>query len=408
MKEFAKAGESNRIIYIEFQYYQIGLDEEWLSKMSNMIGDALVVRREILLQRLHGSSLSPYPQEDIEYIVENMHKPIDVLFVKDYYQFMIYEELDPSIPYIVGVDCSTGTNKDNNAITGINPYTTRPTFEFACSYVGETLYEQIIIELVTRHVPKAIVCVERNSVGDGIIDHLLQSRIASRLYYDRAKDLTEENKKEYETIESMLKKQAAQKSFYGVYTEGNSREAMFAILARRISENKDDFVAENVITDISRLVRASSGKILAGPGFHDDSVMSYLIAMYVLYHGNNLQIFGYYPGEREEKPRNQGIHERTESELNKVLPADIAQAIMEEKEAMKALDYEAILRNAIEKSQAETSRLVNSSLNFTPEGLDSNNKYTTFEDEISDYDMGFFDDLNGLGGSSDSGGSFPW
>lgn len=266
MEEFAKAGDSNRIIYIEFQYYQIGLDEEWLSKMSNMIGDALVVRREILLQRLHGSSLSPYAQEDIEYIVENMHRPIDTLFIKDYYQFKVYEEIDPTIPYIVGVDCSTGTLKDNNAITGINPYTTRPAFEFACSYVGETLYEQIIIELVTRHIPKAIVCIERNSVGDGIIDHLLQSRIASRLYYDRAKDLTEENKKQYETVESMLKKQAAQKSFYGVYTEGNSREAMFAILARRISENKDDFVAENVITDISRLVRTSSGKVAAGPG----------------------------------------------------------------------------------------------------------------------------------------------
>jgi len=266
LEEFAQSGGSNKIIYIEFQYYQIGLDEEWLTNISNMIGDNLVVRREILLQRLHGSSLSPYAQEDIEYIVENMHKPIDTIFIKDYYQFYIYEELDPTIPYIVGVDCSTGTLKDNNAITGINPYTVRPAFEFACSYVGETLYEQIIIDLVTRYVPKAIVCIERNSVGDGIIDHLLQSKISSRLYYDKAKDLTEENKKSYETTESMLKKIAAQKSFYGVYTEGHSREAMFAILARRISENKDDFIAENVITDISRLVRSTSGKIVAGPG----------------------------------------------------------------------------------------------------------------------------------------------
>ena len=67
-------------------------------------------------------------------------------------------------------------------------------------------------------------------------------------------------------MESMLKKIASEKSFYGVYTEGNSREAMFAILARRISEKKDDFIGENVITDISRLIRTSSGKIVAGPG----------------------------------------------------------------------------------------------------------------------------------------------
>ena len=108
MEAFAQAGGSNSIVYIEFQYYQIGLDEVWLNNISNKIGDALTVRREILLQRLHGSSLSPYPQEDIEYIVERMHKPIDILFVRNYYQVKVYEPIDPTIPYILGVDCSTG------------------------------------------------------------------------------------------------------------------------------------------------------------------------------------------------------------------------------------------------------------------------------------------------------------
>ena len=406
MEEFAAAGGSNRIVYIEFQYYQIGLDEEWLERMSNMVGDNLVVRREILLQRLHGSSLSPYAQEDIEYIVENMHKPIDTLFIKDYYQFKIYEELDPSIPYIIGVDCSTGTLKDNNAITGINPYTVRPAFEFACSYVGETMYEQIIIELVTRHTPKAIVCIERNSVGDGIIDHLLQSRIASRLYYDKAKDLTEANMKENETIESMLKREASKKSYYGVYTEGNSREAMFAILARRISENKDDFVAENVITDISRLVRSTSGKIVAGSGFHDDSVMSYLIALYVFYHGNNLSVFGFIPGQQEEKPLNQGLLYKSESELNKVLPDDISKSIVEERKRAKMLDYESILKEAIESSQNETAKIMNSSIDVSRYNEEPST-YTTYEDEFSDYDMSFFDELNGLKNNNDNNG-FPW
>ena len=60
--------DCNRILYIEYQYYQIGLTQKWLRDISAKIGDPLVVRREILLQRLHGSSLSPFPQEDIEYI----------------------------------------------------------------------------------------------------------------------------------------------------------------------------------------------------------------------------------------------------------------------------------------------------------------------------------------------------
>ena len=58
--------ECNRIFYIKYYYYQIGLTQEWLQEISAKIGDPLTVRREILLQRLHGSSLSPFDQEDID------------------------------------------------------------------------------------------------------------------------------------------------------------------------------------------------------------------------------------------------------------------------------------------------------------------------------------------------------
>ena len=64
----AQGEDCNRILYIEYQYYQIGETDEWLKRISAKIGNPLVVRREVLLQRLHGSSASPFPQEDIEYI----------------------------------------------------------------------------------------------------------------------------------------------------------------------------------------------------------------------------------------------------------------------------------------------------------------------------------------------------
>ena len=258
--------DCNKIVYIEFQYYQIGLTREWLKNIAAKINDPLVVRREILLQRLHGSSDFPYSLEDLEYITDNKKEPIDELYLYDFYKFDIYEELHKDIPYIVGVDCSTGTNGDNNAITILNPYTVTPAAEFECSFVGETLYEKLLIELVTQHIPKAILCIERNSIGDGIIDHLLVSPIASRLYFDRNKDLVEEKNKEMSTVESMLKKQAQYKTFYGVYTSTNSRDAMFAILSNHVNSYKEKFVTQNIIRDFSRLVKTKSGKICSGPG----------------------------------------------------------------------------------------------------------------------------------------------
>ena len=42
---------------------------KWLRNMYNMISNPLTVKREILLQRLRGSSDSPFEQEDIEYVI---------------------------------------------------------------------------------------------------------------------------------------------------------------------------------------------------------------------------------------------------------------------------------------------------------------------------------------------------
>ena len=260
----AQGDDCNKILYIEYSYIQIGRTEAWLKVMSAKIGDPLVVRREILLQRLHGSSLSPFPQEDIEYIVEMEHKPIDELWLLDYYKFDIYKKLERNIPYIVGIDCSTGTDGDNNAITVINPYTLEPDAEFECSFIGETMYENLIKELV-KVLPRACIVIERNSIGDGIIDHLLHSPIASRLYYDKNRDLMGETMASNESVESILKKQSKSKLYYGVYTSGASRDTMMAILARHVNERKEHFVSHNVIRDLSRLIRKPTGRVEAGP-----------------------------------------------------------------------------------------------------------------------------------------------
>lgn len=387
--------DCNRIVYIEYQYYQIGKDEKWLQMMSAKIGDPLVVRREILLQRLHGSSLSPFAQEDIEYIVETERKPIDELWLLEYFKFDIYKKLNKRIPYIVGVDCSTGTVGDNNAITIIDPYTVEPVAEFECSYIGETKYEQLLIELVSEHIPRAVLCIERNSVGDGIIDHLLNSKIRDRLYFDKAKDLVDSKMSANETIESMLKKNASMKTFYGVYTHTSSREDMMSILSRHVNEFKEKFITHNIIRDLSRLVKTRSGKIEAGEGFNDDSIMSYLIALYVYYHGNNLPVFGIIKGEKAEDVKNEGMKRPEEIDTSLVDPALVESVkIQEQQKAMPS--FEELMRKAMTESLKDTYKLQqageieNSIFDYTPDVV--MDQY----DDNGEIDLDFFNTLNGF------------
>ena len=409
--------DCNKIIYIEYSYTQVGDTEEWLANIAAKIQDPLTVRREILLQRLHGSSLSPFPQEDINYIVEAEHKPIQDLefWLLDYYRFDVYKKLERNIPYLVGVDCATGTNQDNNAITIINPYTLEPDAEFECSFIGETQYEKLIRELVIKVIPRACVIIERNSMGDGIVDHLLHSDIASRLYYDKAKDLVEETAKDEATVESMLKKQTQQKKYYGVYTSTSSREDMMKILANHVNDKKEHFIAHNVIRDLSRLIRLPNGKIAAGPGFHDDSIMSYLIALYVYYHGNNIGMFGITRGAKEDELNNSGLKRPTEIDPDLVDQSIINAAIKQEQKelnAKKELDWESMMKDAIKKSQQQTYKMFSA-------GTIQNTIYdNTPEAMIDEYDMDegsigmdVFDALNGItsgSGYTNNNGGFPF
>ena len=395
---YSHGEDCNRILYIEYQYYQIGLTEEWFRNIASLYTDKITLRREILIQRLRGSSLSPYDQEDLEYIVSTERKPIETLTLLQYYDFDVYTKLNRNTPYLVGVDCSTGGNQDNNAITIIDPWSLEPVAEFECSYIGETQYENLLIELC-KHLPKCVLIIERNSVGDGIIDHLMHSSVSTRLYYDKSLDLVQDKMNSMDTVESMLKKQASRKAYVGVFTGTRSRDSMFAILARHVAEYKDKFVSHNVIRDLTRLVRTSSGKIEAGPGFHDDSIMSYLIALYVYYHGNNLSVFGINKGARDEDLNNSGIKALEEIDRRYVssdLINSVAEREQKEKKTNKELNWEATLRDSIIKAQRRTFDLRKN--NLIQDTIFDNSGEAVFDnfDNGEEIPLSFFNEINGI------------
>lgn len=393
----AQGKDCNKILYIEYSYTEIGLTHEWFEEQAAGIGDNLTVRREILLQRLHGSSLSPYEREDMEAIIELQRKPIDELWINNFFKFDIYQTLDKRKAYLIGVDCSTGTGGDNNAITIIDPQSLEPVAEFECSYIGETRYEQLLISLIRDHLPRSVLCIERNSMGDGIIDHLLHSPISQNLYYDKNRDLMGETMKGNETVVSLLKRESSLKRFYGVFTSGASRDQMFAILSRHVKEYKEKFVTANITRDITRLVKTPSGKIASAPSFHDDSVMSYLIAMYVRYHGNNLELFGVNIGATAEELNNKGLKRPEEIDTTLVDKGLVEAAIREEKLKSQQNAYEQMMQEAIYNAQHET-------YNLQRKGLINNTIFEDTPDFVADDYMddnsfnsvfGAFNSLNG-------------
>ena len=108
--------------------------------------------------------------------------------------------------------------------------------------------------------------------------------------------------------------------------------------------------------------------------------MSYLIALYVYYHGDNLALFGITRGARDEDLNNSGLKRPEEINPSLVDPALIAAAKKRERQEAELFKFEEELARAERESQKESYRLHSAGL--VKEGIYAN----TPSSMIDDYD----------------------
>lgn len=145
--------------------------------------------------------------------------------------------------------------------------------------------------------------------------------------------------------------------------------------------------------------------------------MSYLIAMYVRYHGNNLELFGVKIGATDAELNNSGMKRPEEIDTNLVDKSLVDAAIKEEALKARTNEYERMMQDAIYKSQADTYKL-------QQKGLINNTIFEDTPDFVADDYMddssfnsvfGSFTSLNGNGSQNNNNqspmGAFdfnPW
>ena len=287
-----------RIFYIEYQYWQVRKTHKWVEEQYALSGDKMAIRREILMQRLRGATNSPIEPEDIEFLISHMQKSTTDILLNKKWRMITYPHgqnpkllLDPNIPYLVGIDPSGGGGGDNTSITLINPHNLKIAAEFKSPYISGTELLRVLIDLVNNYTPKAVLVVERNSMGIYLIHNICESSIRDNLYWSdslkQLEDLADESEADFE-----LKKLSQQYKKYGTFTSQKVRDAMFQILFDHIKECKQILDTEYLVDDLCKLVRTPTGRIQASKGEHDDCIMSYNHAMYVYMTGDNLAFFG--------------------------------------------------------------------------------------------------------------------
>ena len=391
VKHIIEINSPVKIVYIEFSYKQLGKDEKWFvatcAKVSN---NKTKIRREILLKRIRGSSLSPFEPEDLEEISSFQKEPIEEIYINEVYPLFVYEKLNKNVPYIVGVDVAAGRFGDNSAITILDPYTVRPVAEFKSNITTTTKLKAFLMNLVMRYIPQAILVIENNNMGSSVIDDLRVSPIGGNLYYDNNKYFIPDS------VQKMDRKgfaimEAKNARAFGLNTNAKTREVMFNLLFERVREYKSDFVTRNIIADLNALVRTPMGKIQAVNGSHDDSIMSYLIALFTYTFGTNLERYGFSRGDRTPEPEK----EKTRQDYFDELPEDVKQWFGDVSQMQTSEEYDHIRRMHEDRQRAKLKEMHGAGSQFDARGRNVDYEYDPDADiEYEEADISWINELN--------------
>ena len=395
-KEKKHTREVIDVFYMEYQYYQVRRTWKWVQEQFALSGDKSAIKREILLQRLRGSTDSPISPDDIEYLISNMKRSEHELLIQHKWVFKLYShgiqkrdvfgnisEFDKEIPYLVGIDPAGGGGGDNFAITIVNPYNLLIAAEFRNPYISGPNAVKMLIELVHNHIPKAVLIPEKNSMGIYLIQLLAESSIRDNLYWSEASaDKQLEENTEETDHDRELREASRQWKKYGTYLTAKVRKTMIELLMQHVNMCKQILCTEYLVNDLCKLVRTSTGRIEADKGEHDDSLFSYLHTLYVYYHGDNLALFGI---NRTEHPI-----------FGPIETSDTPEQTESNNDNDENKSYEQMVIEANYRENLKEQQLV-SALPFvipSSKTIKADNGYNTYDNTVS-INSSFFDQLNG-------------
>lgn len=284
LTETLNRNDKSIFVYIRTTYQQLGLDENWLRDRIREQNQKWVdIRREFLLEWATSAENCPFTQEQLRRVERYVRNPKKQVYVGGFL-FNIYEEYNPRIVPIVGVDVAAGYSRDSSAISVIDSTTTKLLADFNCNYINPVDLSQVIYKLIVENMPNALVVIERNGVGTGALAKLIKSRIKHNLYFEIKERTTEERP---DGVHINKRKQWTK--VYGLDNTKIVREQLMDLLESRVEDHYDKFISPTIAEELKNLEIKKNGKIDHSTNSHDDSIFSYLLALYPIYYGKNIK-----------------------------------------------------------------------------------------------------------------------
>ncbi len=180
----------------------------------------------------------------------------DEYYIKYNNRMRVWKDPEPYYEYIIGVDTALGRDRDYSAAQIINAYNGEVVAEF---YSNKTPINEFAEILNTEglYYNIANIVVERNTVGNHVIDLLYNDHEYENLWHDS-------------------------KSLAGFQVTMKNRDTILTELEESIRTNVLKINSKRTLNELNTFVISNSGKITADRGKHDDLIMSLCLANHIL------------------------------------------------------------------------------------------------------------------------------
>lgn len=274
---------TNDLCYIKFTWQELGKDEKWYENQCRQIVDRVRVKRELDLEWTFAVDNTPFEEEELERLSSLALPARDTIKIDKSYSFDIYQEIDFTVPYPVGVDVSGGLGQDFSCLHVVHPKTDKTVANFYNNKIS-TEQLKVLISKVGRWLPFCFFIIERNSYGLAIIQSIMEDSkyafLRSRIFYTiKEEDRNIKSGKADVDVSAIQVKKKKSKVF-GVNTSKDSRDLYMDLLNDFVVNNPEVINCKEVFEQIKTLEIKSNGKIEHRKGFHDDILFARLFVAY--------------------------------------------------------------------------------------------------------------------------------
>ena len=299
-EEFAEFVRSfpGRMCYIEYDYEQLGHDDEWLAENTRN-KSALTIATDYLNQWQLGSGSSVISKVLLQMIDKSIVEPTSLSIERKVLirWYIDKDKLfnDPSLnrlPFIFGIDVSDNVGRDSTTFYMSDP---RDLSTIATINVNEPNLVDVVktVYEIMKKLPNSIAIIERNRSGslfiDILIDFMLRDGINPlfRLFnlhfhqYDGKLDISNLN---YDSAEVRKK--------FGFVTSPASREHLYSSVLTTMLEYMADRLKDVQVADQIKSLTVRNGRVDHPEGQHDDLVIALMLVGFFVFFSRNLALYG--------------------------------------------------------------------------------------------------------------------